>query len=118
MSPRAQGRPALREDTKAALEQAQHMLGRRFFVRVTGPGHGRSRFVEARRYFTPWRCQAKTFTYAEQAEAFISTLAPAAGQTVEVVHWDDALHEDISGPEFAHRWEGCPKVALEREQES
>jgi hypothetical protein len=93
-------------------QAAHHSLGRRFLVRVTGQDCGRSRFVEARRYLTPWRCQAKKFTHAEQAEAFMSTLAPAAGQTIEVVHWDDAWHEDIGGPEFAHRWEGCLKIAL------
>jgi hypothetical protein len=85
------------------FDQSRSIVGRKFVVRVTGKGCGRSRFVEARRYLTPWRCQAMKFTSAEQAEAFMSTLAPAAGQTIEVVHWDDAWYEDISGPEFAHR---------------
>ena len=88
-------------------------LGRRFVVRVAGKGCGRSRFVEARRFLTPWRCQAKKFEYAEQADAFMSTLAAADGQTMEVAPWDDAWHEDLTGPEHAHRWQGCPKIELE-----
>jgi hypothetical protein len=92
-------------------QHSSQSLGRRFLVRVTGTGCGRSRFVEERLFLTPWRCQARKFKYAEQAEAFMSELAPAPGQSIEVRHWDDAWHEDISGPEFAHRWMGCPKIA-------
>lgn len=89
--------------------KGRRILGRKFLLRLTGRECGRSRFVEARRYLTPWRFQAKKFHYAEQAEAFMSTLAPATGQFIEVVAWDDAWHEDL--PEAC--WEGCPKIDLQ-----
>jgi hypothetical protein len=90
------------------IKNSRHILGRRFLIRVTGEGCGRSRFVEARRYLTPWRCQAKKFNYSEQAEAFMSTLAPTTGQTIEVVAWEEAWHEDL--PDAS--WESCPKIDL------
>ena len=83
------------------------IIGRRFLVKVTGPGCGRGRFVEARRYLTPWRCQAKKFEAAEEAEAFRATLAPASGQTTTVELWEEAWHEEL--PDY--RWAGCPKIA-------
>jgi hypothetical protein len=98
----------LRKSAMTQFEQSNHILGRRFLVRVTGPGCGRSRFVEARRFLSAWRCHARKFNYAEQAEAFMSTLAPAVEQTVEVVAWDEAWHEELAD----ERWEGCPKIAL------
>jgi hypothetical protein len=85
--------------------------GRKFLVQVTGRGHGRGRFVERRLFLTPWKCQAQQFDSAEGAQALLSTLAPAAGERVAVVAWDGAKVEDISGPEFAKRWVGCPKIA-------
>jgi uncharacterized protein (DUF1778 family) len=83
------------------------IIGRRFLVKVTGAGCGRGRFVEARRYLTPWRCQAKKFEAAEEAEAFRATLAPAPEQTTKVELWEEAWHEEL--PDY--RWAGCPKIA-------
>lgn len=86
--------------------------GTRFLVKVTGPANkvGRGRYVEARRYLTPWRCQAHQFTSKAEASSFASTLDPAPGLSLQVVGWDKAWAETLPDA----RWKGTPKIGTKQ----
>ena len=91
---------------------------RRYLVKVSGLHCGRSRFVEARRYLTPWRIQARQFKDAQAAQAWADTLQPEPKQQVRVVVWEDPVLEhataEVGETLPDERWQGCPKIAAKK----
>jgi nucleotide-binding universal stress UspA family protein len=83
------------------------IVGERYVVGVCGKNCGRGRFVEARHYLTPWRCQARKFEHKAGAEAFAHTLKRAEGQYIAIKRFEEAWHEEV----VDDRWYDTPKIA-------
>lgn len=82
------------------------IVGTRFVVRVSGADCGRGRFVEARHFLTPWKCQARKFEDKADAEAFARTLQRARAQSIDVETFENAWHEEV----LDDRWDGTAKI--------